>query len=249
MRFKKLTTSRRPCLLMMVIVFTATLMLTKLWPTLYSQRLLHLQSNGGELPQLTPFDCLTSPQGKPVLAHEVEGVTHPFMVSLADLGFDLHKPNRNFERVMKGKKLQKFPVSVMMQRVLQRLRRDLGPEKISHPEWVIDVGANVGMATYAASAMGFRVLAFEPVFENLQRLCDGLHLNRARELVRLYHAVVSDVNENATIHKANSRMPCNWCLQLGKLKLQLTKLMMWYPKRRHSDSRMLRWHDEASFHA
>lgn len=239
MRFKKLTTSRRPCLLMIFIVFTVTLMLTKLWPISYSQRL-HLQSNGGELPRLTPFDCLTSPQGKPVLAHEVEGVTHPFMVSLADLGFDLHKPNRNFERVMKGKKLQKFPVSVMMQRVLQRLRPNLGHEKISYPEWVIDVGANVGMATYAASAMGFRVLAFEPVFENLQRLCDGLHLNRARELVRLYHAVVSDVNKNATIHKAKLSHALQLMSSTWETKMQLTKLIMWYPKRRHGDSRMLR---------
>lgn len=225
MRLKKLTTSRRPCLLMMFILLTATLMLTKLWPISYLQRLFYLQSNAGQVP-LKPFDCFTSPQGKPVFAHEVEGVTHPFMVSLADLGFDLHKPNRNFERVMKGKKLQKFPVSVMMQRVLQRLRPDLGRGIISSPEWVIDVGANVGMATYAASAMGFRVLAFEPVFENLQRLCDGLHLNRATELVRLYHAVASDVNKNATIHKVKLSHALQLMSSTCETKLQLAKLMM-----------------------
>ena len=34
----------------------------------------------------------------------------------------------------------------------------------------VDVGVNVGIATFAAAMMGFRVLAFDPVFKNLQRI-------------------------------------------------------------------------------
>lgn len=66
---------------------------------------------------------------------------------------------------------------------------------------VVDVGANVGMATFAAAAMGFRVVAFEPVFENLQRVCDGVFLNRAWDRVAVFHAAASDKIGNVTIHK------------------------------------------------
>ena len=61
---------------------------------------------------------------------------------------------------------------------------------------VVDVGANVGMAAFAAAAMGYKVVAFEAVFENLQRLCDGMYLNRAGDMVSFYHAAVSDVPGN-----------------------------------------------------
>ena len=66
---------------------------------------------------------------------------------------------------------------------------------------VVDVGANVGMATFAAAAMGFRVAAFEPVYENLQRICDGVFLNRAWKRVAEFHAAASDRIGNVTIHK------------------------------------------------
>lgn len=66
---------------------------------------------------------------------------------------------------------------------------------------VIDVGANVGMATFAAAVMGFKVLAFEPVFENLQRICDGIWFNRVGDLVTVFEAAASDRNGNITFHK------------------------------------------------
>ena len=65
----------------------------------------------------------------------------------------------------------------------------------------VDVGANVGMATFAAAVMGFRVLAFEPVFENLQRICDGIYFNRVGESVTLFEAAASDRLGNITFHK------------------------------------------------
>lgn len=71
---------------------------------------------------------------------------------------------------------------------------------------MIDVGANVGMATFAAAAMGFRVVAFEPVFENLQRICDGVFLNRVGERVTVFPAVASDRIGNISFHKLVGRL-------------------------------------------
>lgn len=65
----------------------------------------------------------------------------------------------------------------------------------------VDVGANVGMATFAAAVMGFRVLAFEPVFENLQRICDGVYFNRVGDLVTVFEAAASDRLGSITFHK------------------------------------------------
>lgn len=71
---------------------------------------------------------------------------------------------------------------------------------------VVDVGANVGMASFAAAVMGFRVLSFEPVFENLQRICDGVWFNRVGDLVTVYEAAVSDRIGNITFHKLVGRL-------------------------------------------
>ncbi|CAA6667526.1 unnamed protein product [Spirodela intermedia] len=62
------------------------------------------------------------------------------------------------------------------------------------------------MASFAAAAMGFRVLAFEPVFENLQRICDGLFLNRAWDQVTVFAAAASDHRGNITFHKLVGRL-------------------------------------------
>lgn len=72
--------------------------------------------------------------------------------------------------------------------------------------YVVDVGANVGMATFAAAAMGFKVLAFEPVFENLQRICDGIFFNRVADRVTLFEAAASDRLGNITFHKLVGRL-------------------------------------------
>lgn len=72
--------------------------------------------------------------------------------------------------------------------------------------FVVDVGANVGMASFAASAMGFRVLAFEPVFENLLKICEGIYFNRVAELITVFQAAASDRLGNITFHKLVGRL-------------------------------------------
>jgi FkbM family methyltransferase len=57
------------------------------------------------------------------------------------------------------------------------------------------------MASFAAAVMGFRVLAFEPVFENLQKICEGIYFNRVADLVTLFEAAASDHLGNITVHK------------------------------------------------
>ncbi|KHN47157.1 hypothetical protein glysoja_022458 [Glycine soja] len=62
------------------------------------------------------------------------------------------------------------------------------------------------MASFAASAMRFRVLAFEPVFENLQKICEGVYFNRVADLVTVFEAAASDRVGNITVHKLVGRL-------------------------------------------
>ncbi|XP_042495555.1 uncharacterized protein LOC122074681 [Macadamia integrifolia] len=152
---------------------------------------------------IQPFDCYKCPQGYPVIANVVEGVRYPFLYSLADLGSLPDKPHKNIVRMLKGKLFRKPDISVTIQEVLEKLRQQGGG---GDGGYVVDVGANVGMASFAAAAMGFKVLAFEPVFENLQRICDGVFLNRVRDRVTLFEAAASDRLGNITFHKLVGRL-------------------------------------------
>jgi len=146
---------------------------------------------------LRPFDCYASPQASPVVANLVEGVPRPFFYSLADMGALPDRPHKNIARLLKGKRFRKPDISETVQGLLAgEVGRGGPPGGV-----VVDVGANVGMASFAAAVMGFRVVAFEPVFENLQRICDGVYLNRVRDRVVVYHAAASDRVGNITMHK------------------------------------------------
>ncbi|XP_048531185.1 uncharacterized protein LOC125510143 [Triticum urartu] len=151
--------------------------------------------------RLRPFDCYASPQASPVLASLVEGVPRPFLYSLADLGSLPDRPHRNIARLLKGKRFRKPDIS---QTIQELLAGEVG--RGSGGGVVVDVGANVGMAAFAAAVMGFRVVAFEPVFENLQRICDGVYLNRVQDQVVVYHAAASDRVGNITMHKVIGRL-------------------------------------------
>lgn len=80
---------------------------------------------------------------------------------------------------------------------------------------VVDVGANVGMASFAAAVMGFKVLAFEPVFENLQRICDGIWFNRVSSLVTVFEAAASDRTGDITFHKLVGRLDNSAVSEVG----------------------------------
>ncbi|XP_078441743.1 fkbM family methyltransferase [Wolffia australiana] len=148
---------------------------------------------------IEPLDCRGSPQAWPVFASSVEGLARPFLYSLADLGSLPERPHKNIARMLKGKPFRRPDISLTVQQIL-------GERKAEEGGLVVDVGANVGMATFAAAAMGFRVLALEPVPENLQRLCDGLFLNRAWDRVTLLAAAASDRSGNITLHKLVGRL-------------------------------------------
>lgn len=151
---------------------------------------------------LRPFDCYASPQASPVVANLVEGVPRPFFYSLADMGNLPDHPHKNIARLLKGKPFRKPDISETIQELLGG---EVGRGRPSDGV-VVDVGANVGMASFAAAVMGFRVLAFEPVFENLQRICDGVYLNRVQDRIVLYHAAASDRVGNITMHKVIGRL-------------------------------------------
>lgn len=130
-----------------------------------------------------------------MIASIVEGVRYPFLFSLSDFGSLPGKPHKNIVRLLKGKPFRKPDISVTIQEILEKKKSE------GRDGFVVDVGANVGMASFAAAAMGFRVLAFEPVFENLQKICEGIYFNRVAELVTLFEAAASDRLGNITFHK------------------------------------------------
>ncbi|GAA0171081.1 methyltransferase [Lithospermum erythrorhizon] len=151
-------------------------------------------------PKLQPFDCFTSPQAHPVIANVVEGIKYPFLFSLSDFGNLPEKPHKNIVRTLKGKAFRKPDISETVQDLMEKWRKE-GKDGI-----FIDVGANVGMASFAAAVMGFRVLAFEPVFENLQKICEGVYFNRVEELIQVFEAAASDHMGNITFHKLVGRL-------------------------------------------
>ncbi|KAL4297380.1 hypothetical protein GQ457_12G023750 [Hibiscus cannabinus] len=146
---------------------------------------------------IPPFSCRDSPQAHPIVANKVENLKYPFIYSLADLGSLPDKPHKNIVRLLKGKPFRKPDISATIQDFLEGKNKD---------GVFVDVGANVGMASFAAAVMGFRVLAFEPVLENLQRICDGIWFNRIEELVTVFEAAASDRNGNITFHKLVGRL-------------------------------------------
>ncbi|XVE54419.1 hypothetical protein DITRI_Ditri03aG0079700 [Diplodiscus trichospermus] len=141
---------------------------------------------------IPPFNCQNSPQSHPIVANTVENLKYPFIYSLADLGSLPDKPHKNIVRLLKGKPFRRPDISATIQDFLEGKNKD---------GLVVDVGANVGMASFAAALMGFKVLAFEPVLENLQRICDGVWFNRIEELITVFEAAASDRNGNITFHK------------------------------------------------
>ncbi|KAL5547862.1 hypothetical protein UlMin_003093 [Ulmus minor] len=149
---------------------------------------------------ISPFDCQKCPQSHPVIANIVEGLRYPFLYSLADLGNLPEKPHKNIQRLIKGKPFRKPDISATIQEVLERLKGE------GRNGFVVDVGGNVGMASFAAAVMGFPVLVFEPVFENLQRICDGIYFNRVGDLVTVFEAAASDRLGNITFHKLVGRL-------------------------------------------
>lgn len=142
-----------------------------------------------------PFDCYNAPQAYPVFANVVDGLKFPFLYSLSDFGNLPDKPHKNIVRTLKGKPFRRPDISANVQGLLEKMRAE------NKNGVFVDVGANVGMASFAAAVMGFKVLAFEPVFENLQRICDGIHFNRVGELVEVFEAAASDRSGNITFHK------------------------------------------------
>ncbi|KAL2929531.1 Methyltransferase sdnD [Bienertia sinuspersici] len=177
---------------------------------LFSSRPSNLSNTPDFKPSLNPFtskipsfDCLKSPQSHPVIANLVEGVKYPFLYSLSDLGNLPDKPHKNIQRILKNKPFKKPDISATVQEVLGKFQAE-GRNGI-----FVDIGANVGMASFAAAVMGFRVLAFEPVFENLQRICDGIHFNRVGDFVTVFEAAASDHFGSITFHKLVGRLDNN----------------------------------------
>ncbi|CAI5475694.1 unnamed protein product [Closterium sp. Yama58-4] len=149
-----------------------------------------------------PLDCLQAPQSSPVIAHRVDDVKYDFFLSLLDFG-TRRRPNRNMVRLMEDRPFLKPELAVAMQSVLEML---IEAKAVRPDSLVIDAGAGIGAAAFAAAAMGVRVLALDPVLANVLKMCDAVHLNRVSKRVKLHLAAVSDSVGNITIHNILSNL-------------------------------------------
>ncbi|CAI5499403.1 unnamed protein product [Closterium sp. Naga37s-1] len=149
-----------------------------------------------------PFDCFQAPQSSPVIAHRVDDVKYDFFLSLLDFG-TRRRPNRNMVRLMEDRPFLKPELAVAMQSVLEML---IEAKAVRPDSLVIDAGAGIGGAAFAAAAMGVRVLALDPVLANVLKMCDAVHLNRVSKRVKLHLAAVSDSVSNITIHNILSNL-------------------------------------------
>ncbi|KAG2384032.1 uncharacterized protein HKW66_Vig0152050 [Vigna angularis] len=170
-----------------------------------ANRLLFMAQNNPPPPHIiiqavSPFDCSASPQAHPVFANTIEGLCYPFLFSLSDFGTLPNKPHKNIVRMLKGKPFRKPNISITIQDLLDEAKSK-GKDGL-----VVNVGANVGMATFAASTMGFQVLAFEPVLKNLQNICERIYFNRVADLVTVFEVAVSDRVGNITVYKEKNKM-------------------------------------------
>ncbi|XP_047338862.1 uncharacterized protein LOC124942405 [Impatiens glandulifera] len=200
-RTTKLFSSKTSLLFISVtLLFLAFFFLTSRISNPSSSNQIYVKSSINLFPIIPPFDCYTSPQSHPVIANLVEGLKYPFLYSLSDFGTLPDKPHKNIVRMLKGKPFRRPDISVTVQELLEKMRNE------GKTGMFIDVGANVGMASFAAAIMGFKVLAFEPVFENLQRICDGIHFNRVKDFITVFEAAVSDRIGNITFHKLVGRL-------------------------------------------
>jgi hypothetical protein len=188
-------------LIILLALSLLLLVFSFLYPTSNSSQTHETLNVNLKLTKIQPFDCYASPQASPVFASLVEGVKYPFLFSLSDLGSLPDKPHKNIQRMLKGKQFRKPDISGTVQDLLERKQRDSG--------LFVDIGSNVGMATFSAAVMGFQVVAFEPIFENLQRICDGVYLNRVADRVTLFGAAASDRIGDVTIHKVISEFLLN----------------------------------------
>ncbi|EYU32083.1 hypothetical protein ABFS82_02G160600 [Erythranthe guttata] len=191
---------------LILFVFTSLLLLTFLYLSTQTPKNPQfnnkppLTSTTAATRPINPFDCYNAPQAYPIFANTVEGLKFPFVYSLSDFGNLPEKPHKNIVRTLKGKPFRRPDISATVQDLLGKMRSE------NRNGIFVDVGANVGMASFAAAVMGFKVLAFEPVFENLQRICDGIHFNKAAELVEVFEAAASDRSGNITFHKLVGRL-------------------------------------------
>ncbi|KAG6511106.1 hypothetical protein ZIOFF_029159 [Zingiber officinale] len=116
-----------------------------------------------------------------------------FLYCLSYFGSLPEKPHMSMTRIFKRKPFRRPDISAPLQEFLEGQERDAG--------LVVDVGANVAMTTFTASAMGFRVVVIEPVFKNQQKICNGVFLNRAGDRETVYAVATSNRIGNITFDK------------------------------------------------
>ena len=64
---------------------------------------------------------------------------------------------------------------------------------------VIDIGANIGYYSLMAARMGHRVIAVEPVYDNILRFHKSAHIGKFADKISLLYNALSDKIENVTI--------------------------------------------------
>ncbi|AQK64457.1 hypothetical protein ZEAMMB73_Zm00001d013821 [Zea mays] len=92
----------------------------------------------------------------------------PLLLLARRHGYPPRPPHKNIARLLKAKRFRKPDISETIQELLGG---KVGRGQLSGG-LVVDVGANVGMASFVAAVMGFRVLAFDDS-SPCSRICSG----------------------------------------------------------------------------
>ncbi len=67
-------------------------------------------------------------------------------------------------------------------------------------DFMIDIGANIGLSAFPVGSIGHRVICFEPVAVNIELLRAGIKANHFQDLVTIAEIAVSDADEWVTIY-------------------------------------------------
>ena len=82
----------------------------------------------------------------------------------------------------------------------------LEKELKKHPDALfLDIGANLGMYSIIAAKMGHKVIAFEPLQRNVEKICASVADNELGDNVRVYYSALSNKPNEYVIFRRHAR--------------------------------------------
>ena len=107
-----------------------------------------------------------------------------------DIAFKLFIPEY-WVKIYRGqKKEQLYPDYCLMLDLLKKVSKD---------KYVLDIGANHGLFSVPASKLGYKIIGFEPVYQNVESLKLAKFANNLNDF-NIFHHALSNKNEEVGIY-------------------------------------------------